>query len=166
MQTLAIIAGGAWAFWRYVYQGDFKRRVSFAVDVNFVTVHRDAWLVELVAKVDNKGLVSHKITSFEFKLRCINPEDGLEESTKANGQTDIPHKLKEGSWIPAGWENTFVRPGVCNTYTYVTTIPTQAVAAVLLGRFNYQGRDAFHTASKLVKVPQGTLLEMPADDEE
>lgn len=154
VKTIALLIGGGWAFWRYVYQGEFKRRVEFNVDVNFVSVHRDVWLVELVASVENKGLVTHQIMGFSFKLRCIFPEDGvMDTGKKANFQTDFPHKLKEGTWLPNQWGNTFVRPGICTRYVFVTDVPKHAVAIVLSGRFQYPEKRTFHTAVKLVKVP-------------
>jgi hypothetical protein len=154
VKIIAIVIGGGWAFWRYVYQGEFKRRVAFNVDVNFVAVHQDVWLVELLASVENKGLVTHEIEGFSFKLRCIFPEDALEETgKKANFQTNFPHKLKEGTWLPNQWGNTFVRPSICTRYVFVTSVPARAVAVVLSGRFRYPERESFHTAVKLVKVP-------------
>lgn len=154
VRTVAVVLGGGWAFWRYVYQGEFKRRVAFNVDVNFVAGHGDRWLVELLATVDNKGLVTHQIADFGFKLRCIYPEDGAEDAGKrANFQTNFPHKLKEGTWLPNQWGNTFVRPGISTRYTFVTSVPQRAVAVVLSGRFRYPEKNAFHTAVKLVKTP-------------
>ncbi len=154
VKTLAIVAGGLWAFWRYVYQGEFKRRISFNVEVNFVAPDGEFWLVEVVAVVENKGLVTHQIESFGFKLRCIYPDDGVEETDqRANFQTRFPHKLKEGTWLPNRWGNTFVRPGVSTRYTYVTAVPRRAVAVVLTGRFKYPEKNSFHTAVKLARVP-------------
>lgn len=154
VKVAAILIGGGWAFWRYVYQGEFKRRVSFNVDVNFVVEHADMWHVELIGLVENKGVVTHQITDFGFKLRCIFPDDPIEESgEKANFQTNFPHKLKVGTWVPNKRGNTFVRPGICTRYTYVASVPRHAIAVVLTGRFKYPEKDAFHTAVKLAKVP-------------
>ncbi len=156
VKTAAIIAGGGWAFWRYAYQGEFKRRVAFNVDVNFVAEHEDVWLVELLALVENKGLVTHEIANFSFKLRCIYPEDAIEEAgQQANFQTNFPHKLKEGTWLPNRWGNTFVRPGICTRYTYVAAVPKRAIAVLLTGRFRYPEKDSYHTAVKVAKMPQG-----------
>jgi len=158
VKIVAVVVGGGWAFWRYVYQGEFKRRVAFNVDVNFVAEHQDVWLVELLASVENKGSVTHQIADFSFKLRCIFPEDAVEETgKKANFQTNFPHKLKEGTWLPNQWGNTFVRPGICTNYVFVTAVPKRAVAVVLSGRFRYPEKNAFHTAVKVRKVP-GTQI--------
>jgi hypothetical protein len=154
VKTAAIVFAGGWAFWRYVYQGEFKRRVQFDVDVTFVAEQDDIWHVELVALVDNKGLVTHRIADFGFKLRSIYPEDPIEEAgQRVNFQTNFPHKLKEGTWLPSRRGNTFVRPGICTRYTYVTTVPGRAIAVVLTGRFRYPEKDSYHTAVKLLKVP-------------
>jgi hypothetical protein len=156
VKTAALLVGGGWAFWRYVYQGEFKRRVVFNVDVNFVAEHKDMWHVELLAIVENKGLVTHEIADFGFKLRCICPEDPIEKAEKrANFQTNFPHKIDEGTWLPNHRGNIFVRPGVCTRYTFVASVPARAVAVVLSGRFRYPERNTFHTAVKLVKVPSG-----------
>jgi hypothetical protein len=160
VKTIAILTGGGWVFLRYVYQGEFKRRVEFNVDVNFVSIHQDVWLVELIASVENKGLVTHQIADFSFKLRCLFPEDAVEVTgRKANFQTNFPHKLKTGTWLPNQWGNSFVRPGVCTRYVFVTDVPKRAVAVVLSGRFRYPERESFHTAVKLVKVPGASSTE-------
>jgi hypothetical protein len=154
VKTTAIVIAGGWAFWRYVYQGEFKRRVQFDVDVTFIAEQDDVWHVELVAVVENKGLVTHQISEFGFTLRSIDPGDPIEETDElVNFQTNFPHKLKEGSWLPKQWGDTFVRPGICTRYTYVTTIPRGPIAVVLTGRFRYPGKDSYHTAVKLSKVP-------------
>ena len=164
VKTVALLIGGAWAFWRYVYQGEFKRRVEFNVDVDFIAEHRDVWLVELVASVQNKGLVTHQIENFSFKLRCIFPEDAVEEAgERANFQTNLPHKLKAGTWLPNNWGNTFVRPGICTRYVFVTAVPKRAVAVVLSGHFQYPEKHSFHTAVKLAKVPAAGDLGAPSE---
>ncbi len=165
-KTLAIVGAGAWAFWRYVYQGEYQVRVGFTVDVNFVTRVGEDWLVELLAVADNKGLVTHRITQFSFYLRCLYPEDAIEEAEKANFQTNMPHVLKRGSWLPSGekWGWTFIRPGICNQYRYVTVIPARATAALLTGRFDYSGKDGFATAVKVVKVPEEQGLRAKSRD--
>jgi hypothetical protein len=152
-KVFGIVIGGGWVFWRFIYQGEFKKRIGFEVDVRFVSQKDDVWLVELLARVDNKGVVTHKINKFTFELRGLYDKDAIEESEKANGQIAM-RILKEGSWLPKKWSNTFIRPGVCNVYAYVTAVPREATVVLLTGRFNYAGREGFHTALKLVDVPK------------
>lgn len=153
VKTVAIVFGGAWVFFKFVWQGDYQRRISFTVDVQFIGRHTDFWLVEVVAVIENKGLVSHTITKFIFDLRQLKLEDTLVEGgEEINRQTRFPHKLKKGSWLPQSWGDTFVRPGVSNRYSYVTTVPKDAAYVLLHGRFDY-GPQSFHTADRVLKVP-------------
>jgi hypothetical protein len=132
IKAAAIVTGGFWVLWKFVLQGEYQRRISFQVDVQFIGKHTDFWLVELIALVENKGLVSHTIRKFDFDLRQLTVKDVIQDGgEEINWQTCSPHKLKEGSWIPRGWKSTFVRPGVTNRYNYITTVPREATYVLL-----------------------------------
>jgi hypothetical protein len=113
-------------------------RVDFRVDVRFVGSHQDAWITEILAFVDNKGLVKYATQSFTFELRALLESDPLVTGDDSIGfQTEIPHVLVTGSWIPEGWSNTFIEPGMETKYSYVTSVPKNATIVLLHGRVEY-----------------------------
>ena len=151
---LAGAAAGVWAIIKVRKRREHAPRLEFTVDVNFVGTHGDSWLVELVALVHNKGLVRHLIREFSFDLRALHQDDPVRYGTdKINYQTEILHLLKEGSWVPKGWEGTFIEPGLQTRYSYVAHLPISVRFVLLHGKFDYEGVDDFHTADRLVNVP-------------
>lgn len=131
-------------------------RVDFHVDVRFVGPHQDAWITEILAFIDNKGLVKYETQALKFELRALLESDSLATGDKSIGfQTYIPHVLLTGSWIPAGWPGTFIEPGMATKYSYVASVPQNAVVLLLHARVDYKSDvEVTHTAEALVAVPR------------
>jgi hypothetical protein len=137
-------------------QREHTPRVDFRVDVRFVGPHQDAWIVEVLAFLDNKGLVKYETRSLKFELRALLKSDLLAVGDESIGfQTEIPHILVTGSWLPAARSNTFIEPGMATKYSYVTSVPENATIVLLHGRVQYESDvEVIHTAEVLVAVPQ------------
>jgi hypothetical protein len=151
---LAGAAAGVWAIIKARKRREHAPRLEFTVDVNFVGIHSDSWLVELVALVQNKGLVRHLIREFSFDLRVLHQDDPVRfGADKINYQTEIPHLLKDGSWVPKSWQGTFIEPSLQTRYSCVAHLPISVRFVLLHGKFDYDGVTGFHTADRLVHVP-------------
>jgi hypothetical protein len=151
--VLALVFGGLWTYRLFIRRREDVPHIEFSVDVNFVGVQDDQWLVEILALLDNKGQVRHSISDFTFDLRCVSSDEALRHGGEGiNYQLEIPHKLKEGSWMPRGWAYTFIEPGLRTRYSFISTVPVSASFVLVHGRFSYSKED-FHTADRLVKVP-------------
>jgi hypothetical protein len=134
-------------------------RIEFTVDVAFVGIQEGKWLVEVIAVLENKGVVPTKLCKLTFDLRCLHGSDPIEDGpADINQQTNIPRVLiKSRSWFPKDWEWTFIHPGVRTRYSYVTAVPSDASFVLVHGRFKYPDDQLFHTADRLVQVPRGPL---------
>ena len=55
----AIIIGGVWAYFRFYKQREHSLRPEFTVNVEFIGLQNNKWLIEVIALVENKGLVLH-----------------------------------------------------------------------------------------------------------
>ncbi|MER6425774.1 hypothetical protein [Streptomyces sp. NPDC001137] len=141
---------------RLVQQREHAERIDFGVEVRFVSVHGDTWLVELAAMLDNKGQVQYATSHLTFELRCVYPEDPLITGADIGGQVLIPHVLITGSWLPQGWVATLIEPGLTTRYSFVASVPRSATAVLLHGAFRYRaGNDAsHHTAESFHAVPE------------
>ncbi len=151
---IAVIVGGIWTYRLFVQREKGIPRIEFTVDIAFVGKQGDQWLVELLAFVENKGLVQHTASNFNFDVRCLLESDQIKEGDeRIDFQINIPHKLKEGSWLPLEWKATRIDPGLKTRYSYVYAIPTSATFVLLHGRFTY-ANNILHTADKLIYVPR------------
>jgi hypothetical protein len=152
---IVVLAGGVWAYFRFVRQREHALRFEFTVNVVFVGTQGNDWLVEMEALVANKGLVRHDLKNLQFGLKYLDPNDPVVAGgDDINGQIEIPRRGAKGSWFPKWWGHTFIEPGITARYSYVTTIPRAASFANLHGKLFYgDGPDDFHTAGRLVRVP-------------
>lgn len=142
--------GGIWTYRRFVRTRESHPKIEFSVDVRFVLKQHGRWLAEAVAVVENKGLVRHDVVKFGFSIRYLLPTDAIE--AQRGFLAYLPHKGGSGSWLPEGWGNTFVEPGLRTRYSAPIAIDGDASAVLLHGKFYYPNGD-WHTADKLVLVP-------------
>jgi len=155
--SLALIAAGIWAYFRFNRQRENYPWIDFNVDISFIRKKEDWWIVELIAYVENKGKVQHIIKEFEFELASLNLADKVETSPEFRNQVYFPNKISKGSFLPANCSYFFIEPGLKNKYSYVARIPINAEVIILHSKFNYEDGKHFHMAEITVKVPEKDL---------
>jgi hypothetical protein len=146
----AILIGGIWAIYTFILKREGFPKIEFTVDASFVLKQNDSWIIEVIAFIDNKGLVKHTINHFTFDIRYTLPSDPIKCTEKF--LVYIPHEAASGSWLPKGWDNTFIEPGVRTRYSILASVPGNATTVLLHGKFLYKNKD-WHTADKLVAAP-------------
>jgi hypothetical protein len=82
VSTAAAVAGAWWAIEKWRKRYEHFPRVYFEVAVNFIGIKDEQILVELVATLENRGVVPLKIRNFTFKLLGIKESDTLERGGK------------------------------------------------------------------------------------
>ena len=128
--------------------------LQFVADINLIGIQDGEWLIELVAIVENKGKVQHKMSDFTFVLDAIYRTDKLIASENWRGQVDFSHAIARGSFLPETMKFFFIDPGVAAKYSYITKLPQETTFAILHCNFTYiDKRNYRHTAERTVKVP-------------
>src|SRR5882762_5229613 len=84
LTSIAILVGGGWTFWRFVLLRERFPKIEFNVDLNVVGVQDDKYIVEVIAVVENKGLVRQYLRELRFDLFYL-----PEESKVIEGKQDI-----------------------------------------------------------------------------
>lgn len=152
--TLGIVIGGGWVLWKFVLMREHASRPEFTVGVDFVGVHDGQWLVEVWATMANKGGVVQRMSSLGFDLRILREGDAVQDGDgRILHQVKMPHKIKEGSWLPPDWESTHVDPGVVTRYSHVASIPIDAKFVLVHAKFTHRRDGDWHTADRLQRVP-------------
>jgi len=147
-------AGAWWAFEKWKKRDEHFPRVEFEVSVNFVGVKNDVVVCELVATLENKGVVPLKIREFTFVLRGLAETDQIRRGgSNIRNQLEFSNKLDEGRFVPEGWEYSFVYPGVKTEYNFVTAIPRHISFVRMQADFAYLVGGETHHAAKILKVP-------------
>lgn len=152
--VIALLLAGVWGYRRFVRQREDYPHIDFKVDLRFVDLHHESWVVEVIARLENKGRVQHRINEFTFDLRYLKGSDELKHAGQFGGQILFPHEAAKGSWLPKEWSYTFIDPGISTHYSYITAIPKEARIALLHGWFSYQEGCEFHSAEKILRVPE------------
>jgi hypothetical protein len=152
--TLSIIVGGIWVYLKYIRQQERYPNIEFSADLNFIGKQGDWWIVEIIARIENKGKAQHRMNEFAFELDGIYANDSIEINERWRNQVDFRHSLAKGSFLPANLKYFFIDPGVNSTYSFIVRVPSETTFLILHCWFSYTGRNRTgHVAEKTVKVP-------------
>ena len=149
----AAVGGGWWAFVKWRKRDELFPRVEFEVTARFIGIQDGKMVTEIVATLENKGVVPLKIKHFSFKLRGLAAGDSLTKGgEKIRGQLDFQRLLDEGLLVPEKWEYTFVYPGVKTEYNFVTAIPETTTFVRVQADFEYLRNGESHHAARILKM--------------
>lgn len=152
--AIAAIVASWWAYEKWRKRDEHFPRIVFEVSANFIGVQQERIIVEIVAVIENKGVVPLKYKTFGFKLRGLQASDRLLHGDgSVRGQLLFPHLIAEGSFIPEHWSYSFVYPGVKTEYNFVTDIPVDIAFVRVQADMNYMLRGESHHAAKILRVP-------------
>ncbi len=154
LTALVAIAAAVWAFQKWRARDELFPRVFFEVSINFIGKRDDQIICELVAVLENKGIVPLKLRNMIFVVKGLLASGTLESGgDDIRHQLDFKHNLLKGAFIPSGWNYTFIYPGVRTEYNYVATIPAKAEFVRMQSDFDYEEPGRSHHAAKVLAVP-------------
>lgn len=160
--ALAAVAGAWWAIEKWKKRDEHFPRVYFEVSVNFIGRSHEALVAELVASLENKGVVPLRIRDFTFKLLDLKRTDPLVAgSDDIRCQLKFPHVVAEGFFVPPTWDFTFIYPGVKTEYNFVCSIPDEFAFIRMQGDFSYLAPGKSHHAAKVLEVPNSSYMDSP-----
>ncbi len=156
--AVGIVVGAIWTYRRFIRQREGCPKVQFDLSANVHLRAQGEHIVEIVAALQNKGVVRHWLNEFKFDLLYL--PKGCELITgddRINKQTLFTKVISNRHWIPPDWKRTFIDPGMSQIYTYVTSVPSDSEFLLIYATFRYPDEESeFHTAQKLVRVEQCT----------
>jgi hypothetical protein len=162
--TVAIIAGLVAAFWAYtkfVLERGLLPPVQFNVECESVGLQGEKTVLEILLNLKNLGTATLVATNIRVDVRYLDVADApslFENSEKATfGRLRFPRSLQQdllGSsegfatddqnkkpnalhGIPILRYDTFVQPGVDQTYTFVTAVPKSTTFVRIFASFEY-----------------------------
>ncbi len=161
LTSIAILIGGGWTFWRFILLREGNSKIQFNVDLKVIGVHKDKYIVEVIAVVENKGNVRHYVNDFCFDLLYLSDKnDVVEGDERINKQVLFEKTLSKRYWIPPDWYYSFIDAGVIQNYTYTTFLPLDSKFALVFAQFKYPDRKSgFHTSQKTFAIPKSTTRE-------
>jgi hypothetical protein len=153
--TIIAIVAAVWAFQKWRSQDELFPRVFFEVTINFIGKKEKDIICELVAILENKGVVPLKLRNMTFVVRGLLQSDQLAAGgEEIRRQINFKRVLAEGEFIPKGWNYTFIYPGVRTEYNFVTSIPAETVFVRMQADFEYDKSSRTHHAAKVLAIPR------------
>ncbi len=149
--VISFIIGGIWIYLKYIRQQEKYPNIEFFVDINFIGIQKNYWIVELVAIIENKGKVQHKMSDFYFDLNGLSNDSLVELNDKWNNQVDFPIKLSQGTFLPKKYQFFFIDPGTKATYSFITRIPIDIKFVIFHSWFKYGDKRDFSHAAECTK---------------
>ena len=64
VQALAVVTAGVWAYWKFIYQRQKDPASDVDLDLRFVGIQDQKWIIEVTALLENKSLVQHRYENF------------------------------------------------------------------------------------------------------
>jgi hypothetical protein len=131
--TVGLAVAGTWAYLKLRKRREHARRWGWVADIEFVGRHGNEWVVVLVLKLVNRGLVRIEMQNASFELRCASKDDLLDERSASDEQFGIrlPHLVKTGDWF-GGAEYIYFEPGEEVTWKHLALTPGNACLFQLL----------------------------------
>lgn len=171
----ALAIGGWWTYKKFIMQGENRPLIVFSADIEFHALKDDYWIVELIAYIENKGKVQHRVNKFDFILEGLSLQNKVELNKIHREQVDFPLVLVKNSFLPGNKNNEdgnsiksgdnfkagkpidyfFIEPGLKNKYSYIARIPLSTEVVLMHTWFEYEfSKNSCHTAEVTKRVPR------------
>lgn len=157
--AVVAVVGGAWALRRHYARREHDPRIQFRVGVRFIGHHQGHWIVELLALVQNRGEVPHRMSGLGVELRGFRDGDPVARGPEAiRGQLPFTHLLVHDdgellSMMPDRKDaRVVIYPGTSMRYMYVTSVEDSMRFLLIHGRLTREDAQALWS-DRVVCVP-------------
>lgn len=147
VQAGAIIVGAGWAYWKFIYQRQREPATDIDIDVRFVGVQKEKWIIEVTCILDNKSLVRHTYRDFQLIVRYLEHTDEIVDGpAKINYQLraakTIDDRIDQAKRFFAGVDlseanQNYINPRQQFRHRYVTWIPSDASFVWVQCKFDF-----------------------------
>jgi hypothetical protein len=163
VETGLLVGAGAWSYYKFIVQRESKPFVQFDLEMRPLGVSGHMRLLELEARLTNKGGVRHYIHQFQFSLFGLKSNDPIVlGGQNINYQVAMEKLIEHRNWVTLtkngmdegkSWGYTYVDPGIVQAYRHVTAISPAYTYLLLQARFSYRDKKSgFHTCQTALTV--------------
>lgn len=157
IQALALVVAGGWAYWRFIYQRANEPATDIDIDLRFVGIQDDKWVIEVTSFLKNQSLVRLEYRDFQVSIRYLLPIDKIEDGKadifyQLNCPTSIDDRLKEGERRLFGNVN-YINPKQEFKHRYVTHIPANATFVWVQCKFWFKRKEVKMNSQRIFRVP-------------
>ena len=169
IQAVAIIATGAWAYRKFIYQRANEPATDIDIDLKFVGIQSGRWIIEITSFLKNQSLVRHRYRDFQVSVRYLLPKDPVK-----GGRDDIQYQLYFPNSIDdeiAPKKRYFANVDYLNPrqefrHRYITAVPADATFVWVRCKFFFRLRGAEKEGTKGgIKVNSQRIFRVPANED-
>jgi hypothetical protein len=127
-------------------------QIEFDIDCNFFGPEGDAYLVEVLLTVNNKGRVKQEFRDLTLRIRGIEKDKPLRHWENHSPRLEFPKALIENvPVVPDSVEAFYAEPGERHVFTYITKIPVSVKYILAYAEFSYDA-DTTHGTERVFVV--------------
>jgi hypothetical protein len=174
-RTIATAAGSglvtavpaAWILFRFLLRREAEPGAELNLDVDFVGRQDGQWLIEVVAKLTNKGAVRHEYSEFRVVVRYLLPGEKITDGPdKTNYQLLCNSTINDRIGGRARYyaNASFIDPGLTFRHSYVTFVPENATFLLVQLKLVFTRRDSWRPWKKIEETKNTQrLIAVPKD---
>ena len=147
IKASAIVVGAGWAYWKFIYQRQKEPATDIDIDVRFVGLQEEKWVIEVTCLLENKSLVRHTYRDFQVAIRYLEHTDEI-----TDGPSRIQYQLEAPKTIDDRIDKTkrffagvdlskdnqnYINPRQQFRHRYVTWIPSGASFVWVQCKFDF-----------------------------
>lgn len=155
-EPIAIVVGGAWAYWRFIRERDRFPRVTLTTRLEQIAWHDDRRLVRVSVDVRNDGSVRLLVPKMRYTLRTIREGDPPTDGGDAIlGQPVFRHvDVRRRPFTHPRHVYAFVDAGTTATFSSLAYVPEDALIATAQVTLRYRDPDSdFHGSVATLELP-------------
>jgi len=165
VKIIAIIVGAVWAVYRFGLFRERHSKIEFTLDFHQLGLQDNKIVGEVVAILENKGKVRHRINAKEFVLtiRTLRSNSKIELCSDTEEkeidikQLNFPYKIISNEPFVQSYEETYIDSEVKQNYSYPISFESDVTFILVKARFNLiNQKDDFQTAQKVFKITKET----------
>jgi len=154
LTLLTVLVTGGWAYFRFRREGVHDPRIELDLDCVFLGPQSDAFVAAFSIYADNKGQLEHRFSEIRLRVRGVRRGEPLAEWKERKPLLLFPEEIfTKAEIVPPKYPDFFVRPGVRQRISYVTSIPAEYSFILARVTFRYEHTNDIHTAERAFKVP-------------
>jgi hypothetical protein len=133
---LTVLVAGAWAYFRFSREGLHKPRIELDLECDFFGPQQGSYIAAFSVYVHNKGQLKYRFKDIRLRVLGIRRSESLTTWEKQKPLLFFPEQLFKDARVTQK-PYIFVRPGVRQRLSYVTSIPEELAFIVARVTFMY-----------------------------
>jgi hypothetical protein len=158
VQAAALVTGGIWAYLRFFAQRENEPATDLDIDLIFVGIQDEKWIVEVTVFLKNQSLVQLTYDHFRISLRYLERGDKVQDGgERINYQLWFEKSIDER--LPPDTEgryfsNTaYINPKQEFKHRYITSVPMNATFVWVQCKFDLPNKVKVNS-QRIFRVPE------------